>query len=295
MRRVYAMLERLRGSLAAVLIDGESGTGKDVVAQTLHRQSLVADGPFVAVNCGALDRSLVRSELFGHARGAFTGAVEQRRGAFEAASGGTLFLDEIGELPLDVQPVLLRALESNNIQRVGETVDRKVNVRLIAATNRDLEELVTQGKFREDLYYRLLVVRLSLPPLRERRQDIAELVNAFLSELAAPPVTPEELRQLQQRNWPGNVRQLKNAAQAYAALGAWPDAERNRPESLDSSLESIIDLARPYAELKEHLLERFQRAYVEKLLLHTNGNQTEAARISGMDRSHLNRVLRRLS
>jgi DNA-binding NtrC family response regulator len=163
MRRVYGVLERLEGSLVSVLIGGESGTGKEVVARAIHDRSIVAEGPFVAVNCGALDRALVRSELFGHVRGAFTGAIESRAGAFEAASNGTLFLDEIAELPLDTQPVLLRTLETGTVQRVGETNERKVKVRLLAASNRRLEELVKEGKFREDLYYRLLVVRVALP------------------------------------------------------------------------------------------------------------------------------------
>src|SRR6185295_18510036 len=164
----------------------------------------------VAVNCGALDRALVRSELFGHARGAFTGAVESRGGAFEATSNDTLFLDEIDELPLEVQPVLLRALENGSVQRVGETAERKVAVRLLTATNRKLEDLVRDGKFREDLYYRLLVVRLALPALRERQADIGELVRHFAAELGGLPVSDEVLAQFQARPWPGNVRELKN-------------------------------------------------------------------------------------
>lgn len=295
MRRVYAMLERLEGSLVSVLISGESGTGKEVVARTIHQHSLVANGPFVAVNCGALERSLVRSELFGHARGSFTGAVDSRCGAFEAATNGTLFLDEIGELPLDTQPVLLRALETGRIQRVGETDERKVKVRVLAATNRNLEDLVRDGKFREDLYYRLLVVRLALPPLRDRRADIPELVRQFAAELALPAIADEVLAQFEARPWPGNVRELRNAVHAYAVLGTLPPATTNTDLNLENALRATIDLFTPYAELKEQFLERFLSVYLQLLIAHTKGNQSEAARISGMDRSHLNRVLRKQS
>jgi DNA-binding NtrC family response regulator len=293
MRHVYGLLERLEGSLVTVLVNGESGTGKEVVARMLHDRSMVAAGPFVAVNCGALDRSLVRSELFGHARGAFTGAVDSRGGAFEAASNGTLFLDEIGELPLEMQPVLLRALETGTVQRVGETTERKVKVRLITATNRKLEELVHEGKFREDLYYRLLVVRLELPPLRERRGDIGMLVRGFAAELGAPRVPDEVIHQFESRPWPGNVRELKNAVRAYAALGSMPMPTRGGEVGLEASLRASVDLSRPYAELKEALVERFQRVYLELLLAQTNGNQSEAARISGIERSYLNKMLKR--
>jgi two-component system, NtrC family, response regulator GlrR len=292
MRQVYGVLERLEGSLVSVLIGGESGTGKEVVARMLHERSLVASGPFVAVNCGALDRALVRSELFGHVRGAFTGAAEARAGAFEAASKGTLFLDEIGELPLDVQPVLLRALETGVVQRVGEANERKVKVRLLAASNRRLETLVSEGKFREDLYYRLLVVRVSLPSLRERRSDIPALVRHFTAELGAPPVSDQIMAEFESRAWPGNVRELRNAVQAYAALGAFPVAGERHEVGLDAALRAAIDLAKPYAELKERIVERLMRVYLELLMAHTQGNQSEASRISGIDRSHLNKVLR---
>jgi DNA-binding NtrC family response regulator len=295
MRHVYGVLERLEGSLATVLLTGESGTGKEVVARTLHERSLVAAGPFVAVNCGALDRALVRSELFGHARGAFTGAIESRAGAFEAASGGTLFLDEVAELPLDTQPVLLRALEMATVQRVGETTERKVKVRLVAATNRKLEELVREGKFREDLYYRLLVVRLTLPPLRDRPADIPELVRKFALDLGLPPIPPGVMAQLTARAWPGNVRELKNAVQAYAALGSLPVAAGAGDGNIDVALRAAVDLAKPYADLKDALLERFQRVYLELLMAQTDGNQSEASRISGIDRSHLNKLLRKSS
>ncbi len=293
MRRIYGLLQRLEGSLVSVLIGGESGTGKEVVARLLHERSMVAKGPFVAVNCGALDRTLVRSELFGHVRGAFTGAVENRGGAFEAATNGTLFLDEVGELPLEVQPVLLRVLETGVVQRVGESAERKVKVRLLAATNRKLEELVREGKFREDLYFRLLVVHLDLPPLRERSGDIAELARHFGTELGVSELPDSFITHLEARAWPGNVRELRNAVRAYAALGALPPPASGREMDLDAVLRSSVDLSRPYAELKEQLLERFQSIYLELLLAQTAGNQSEAARLSGLERSYLNKVLRR--
>ncbi len=294
MRRIYALLERLEGSLVPVLIGGESGTGKEVVARLLHDRSMIGKGPFVAVNCGVLDRTLVRSELFGHARGAFTGAVENRAGVFEAAANGTLFLDEIGELPLEVQPVLLRVLETGTVQRVGETLERPAKVRLVAATNRKLDELVKEGKFREDLYYRLLVVHLELPPLRERAGDIPALVRQFASEQGVGAIDDDVIAQFATRRWPGNIRELKNAVRAFAALGSLSQSSQRPDAGLDAALRESIDLAKPYADLKEQLLERFQRVYLELLLAHTGGNQSEAARLSGLERSHLNKVLKRL-
>jgi DNA-binding NtrC family response regulator len=237
---------------------------------------------------------LARSELFGHARGSFTGATENRAGAFEAAANGTLFLDEIGELPLDVQPVLLRALELGVVQRVGETVERPIRVRLMAATNRKLDELVKSGKFREDLYYRLLVVQVELPPLRARAADIPALVRRFASELGVHSIDDEVIAELTTRPWPGNVRELKNAVRAYLALGSVVPATTAANPGLDEALRESIDLSRPYSELKERVLERFQSLYLELLLARTGGNQSEAARVSGLDRSYLNRVLKRL-
>jgi DNA-binding NtrC family response regulator len=295
MQRIYGMLERLERSLATVLVEGESGTGKELVAGVLHERSMVRSGPFVVVNCAALDRSLVRSELFGHARGAFTGAFESRAGAFEAADQGTLFLDEIGELPLEIQPVLLRALETCRVQRVGETTERQVKVRLLAATHRNLKDLVREGKFREDLYYRLSVVRLRLPPLRERRSDIPELVRRFASELNLPPLTDEATARFEECPWPGNVRQLRNAVASYAALGSLPEAADEDEDDLDRALRGSISLTMPYAELKEQIFDRFLRVYLELLLARTHHNQTEAARVSGIDRSYLNRLLRKLT
>jgi DNA-binding NtrC family response regulator len=296
MRRLFAMLQRLEGSLVTVLIEGESGTGKEVVARAIHERSLVAKGPFVAVNCGALDRALVRSELFGHAKGSFTGATEARRGAFEAAEDGTLFLDEIGELPAEVQPVLLRALENGVITRVGENNERPVKVRLLAATNRDLLEAASERRFREDLYYRLAVVKLSTPTLRERREDIVPLAHHFAEQLGLPELPEDVLQDLSAREWPGNVRELRNALRAYVALGSLSIPPPSAPtRALEEALREMIDLARPYAELKEGLMETFLKVYVERLLAHTGGNQSEAARISGMERSYFSKVARRFA
>jgi DNA-binding NtrC family response regulator len=293
MRHLYSLMERLTGSLVSVLIEGETGTGKELVAKTLHDQSMVKQGPFVAINCGALDQALVRSELFGHVRGAFTGAVETRAGAFEAASNGTLFLDEIGELPLEIQPFLLRVLESRMVQRVGDSSARKVNVRVITATHRSLEDLMREGRLREDLFYRLVVVRLCVPPLRQRRSDVPDLVRSFCDELQLPPLPEEVITHFATRPWPGNVRELKNAILAYSAMGILPTATRG-DAGLDAALRAAVDLSLPYAEQKDQLLERFLRIYLDVLLKQTGQNQSEAARLSGMDRSHLNKLIRKL-
>lgn len=293
MRRVYSLLGRLEGSLANVLVAGETGTGKELAARALHDRSHVAHGPFVSVNCGALEKNLARSELFGHARGAFTGAAESRAGAFEAANGGTLFLDEVGELPLEVQPLLLRAIEQGLIVRVGETRERRVKVRLIAATHRDLSELVKQERFREDLYYRLMVVKVALPPLRERVEDVPMLVRHFAEELGLSTPPAEMMERFQNRVFSGNVRELRNAVEAYVAVGALPESSRDGASELVSALRRYVTPDQPYAVQKERLLQLFLELYTDALLAHTAGNQSEAARISGLERSYLNRLLKR--
>jgi len=294
MRKLFNLLLRLESSLVNVLVQGESGTGKELVARAIHHHSPASGGPFLAVNCGAIDRAFVRSELFGHKRGAFTGAIDARTGAFEAASGGTLFLDEIGELPIDVQPVLLRALEVGAITRMGENNERPVKVRIVAATNRDLAAEVQAGRFREDLYFRLVVVHLKVPPLRERPQDVKILAGHFAAQFGLPELTSDVLDSLTGRSWPGNVRELKNAIQTYGVLGALPEAGSAHEAVLDDALRAAIDLERPYAEQKENVMKRFLRVYLEALLTHTNGNQSKAAQISGLQRSHLNKVLGQL-
>jgi DNA-binding NtrC family response regulator len=293
MRRVFAMLERLEGSLVTVLVTGESGAGKELIARALHEASSVSSGPLIVVNCGALPRELVASELFGHKRGAFTGALEARQGAFAAADGGTLFLDEIGELPLEVQPMLLRVLETGEVRAVGTDRATRVHVRIVAATNRDLAEETRSGKFREDLYYRLAVVRIHVPPLRERVEDIGPLAHAFAGTVGLGALPPDIVAQLQARAWPGNVRELRNAVSTYAALGVVPDTTVPRRSLLELGLGEHIDVARPYAEQKDALVDRFTEQYLRALLTHTGGNQTAAARIAGLDRGYLGKLLAR--
>jgi len=293
MCHLFALLERLEGSLLNVLIEGESGTGKELIARAIHEHSSVAAGPLVAVNCGAIQRALVQSELFGHKKGAFTGAVEARAGAFEAAHGGTLFLDEIGELPLDLQPVLLRALEERAIVPVGETKPRPVRVRLIAATNRALSERVAAGEFREDLYYRLRVLSLKVPPLRERPEDVALLAEIFAKRAGAGELPPSVVRQICAYSWPGNVRELRHAVESYVAIGALPIGELPSRNKWEHALSSSLDLSRPYQEIKDAFVEAFTRSYVSRLLAHTGGNVSEASRMSGLERSYLNKLAHR--
>ena len=293
-RAVFSLLLRLEMSLVTVLVEGDSGTGKELVARAIHDHSPVSSGPFVVINCGALDRQLVRSELFGHKRGAFTGALESREGAFAEASGGTLFLDEVGELPLEIQPVLLRALEVGAITRVGESNERSVKVRIVAATNRDLAADVRNGRFREDLFHRLRVIHLKLPSLAERPDDIELLALHFASQAGLGALQPEVLSELRSRRWPGNARELRNVVQAYAVLGALPEPGAQTTADLDVALRNSIDPSRGYAEQKEHLLERFLRIYLELVLEKTGGNQSLAAKVSGLERSYLNKLVNRL-
>jgi DNA-binding NtrC family response regulator len=233
MRRLFAVAGRVAASDVTVLIQGETGTGKDARAEALHHASPRAAGPLVVVDCGAVPPSLFESELFGHERGAFTGADRARAGAFEEADGGTLFLDEIGELPLPLQPKLLRVLEAREVRRIGGAQPRKVDVRVIAATNRDLREEVNRGTFRQDLYFRLEVVRFEVPPLRERPEDIPLLAEHF-RQLAKPgtgvaPFSEETLATFMAHKWPGNVRELRNAVERLTVLDEMPFAGQLAP------------------------------------------------------------------
>jgi transcriptional regulator with GAF, ATPase, and Fis domain len=294
MRRLFAVLKRLEGSLVSVLVQGESGVGKELVARAIHAGSARAAGPLYAVNCGALARELVASELFGHKRGAFTGAVEQRVGAFEAAHGGTLFLDEVGELPIDVQPVLLRALESGEVRAVGDTEARRVDVRVVAATNKSLEEEVKAGRFRGDLFYRLAVVKLEVPPLRDRPEDAELLAGVFARNAGLAELPAEVLAELARMPWPGNARELRNAVEAYVALGSLPGAPAANLRALDHLMQQVIDPNLPYAEQKERFADLFTKNYLTLLLAKTGGNQSEAARISGLERSYLGKLCAKL-
>src|SRR6478752_530385 len=226
MRRLFALAGRVAASDVTVLIEGETGTGKDALAEAIHQASPRTAGPLIVVDCGAIPPNLFESELFGHERGAFTGADRARAGAFEEADGGTLFLDEIGELPLPLQPKLLRVLEARELRRIGAAQPRKIDVRVIAATNRDLREEVNRGTFRQDLYFRLEVMRLRVPPLRERPDDIPVLVEHFRSlakpGAAAPPFSEETMRSFVAHPWPGNVRELRNAVERLTVLDDVP-------------------------------------------------------------------------
>jgi DNA-binding NtrC family response regulator len=294
MLALFAQLRRLEASLVNVLIEGESGTGKELVARAIHRRSAVATGKLVSVNCGAFERSLVQSMLFGHRRGAFTGALDAHVGAFEAASNGTLFLDEVAELPLDVQPSLLRALEVGAFVRVGEHEERPVSVRVVAATNRDLEAEVRKGRFREDLYYRLLVAHVRVPPLRERPSDVPLLARTITEREGLPALPQAVQRELATRTWRGNVRELRNAIQVYGALGTLPEPRELECHGSRGEVRTRIDVTRPYAIQKEELLRSFLREYLGELMEQAGGNQSLAARISGFSRSHLNKLIQNL-
>jgi two-component system response regulator HydG len=279
MRKLFAVLEKVAPSDINVLLAGESGTGKELVATEIVQRGPRAEQPFVIVDCGAISPNLVESELFGHVRGAFTGADRDRVGAFEAASGGTVFLDEIGELPLALQPKLLRALEAREIRRLGETRARKVNVRVIAATNRDLEREVNRGRFREDLYFRLAVMNLRVPSLRERIDDLPLLVRGFLASLGAEKsdlFTPQVLAELAEHDWPGNVRELRNHVERAVVL------QEPQPTSKRSAAASAgVDVGIPYKIAKDAAVDAFERAYVSALLDDAGGNVSRAARPSG--------------
>jgi DNA-binding NtrC family response regulator len=290
-RHLFGLLTRLEGSLATVLVEGESGVGKERVAQALHAGSSVHDGPLITVNCGAFPRELIASELFGHRRGAFSGAFADSLGAFQSADGGTLFLDEVGELPLELQPMLLRALELGEVRALGEDQPQHVKVRIIAATNRDLEEAMRQGTFRQDLFYRLAVVRLSVPPLRERTEDIDPLAQHFAEQAGLPPLDDSMLADLRDRAWHGNARELRNAIVSYAALGALPDRPRAPLPEVAALLSPLLDMDRPFIEQKDAIVDTFSRLYLDELLERAHGNQSEAARMSGLNRTYLGRLL----
>jgi transcriptional regulator with GAF, ATPase, and Fis domain len=304
MRRLFALLEKIAKADCNVLIQGESGVGKELVAAEVVQHSPRRDAPFVVVDCGAISPNLVESQLFGHARGAFTGADRDRTGAFEAATGGTIFLDEIGELALDLQPKLLRVIENQEVRRLGETTARKVDVRVIAATNRDLEREVNKGRFREDLYFRLSVVTVTVPSLRERKGDIELLIGHFLESLGARNAdrlfTPEVIAELAEHDWPGNVRELRNYVERAVVLESTalrPPIARDKgdePQSgPPSSVARAVDVAVPFKIAKEALIEDFERAYLQALLQWAGGNMSRAARHAGIDRMYLHRLVQR--
>jgi len=297
MQHILAMLPRLALSGANVLLEGETGTGKSMVAALVHGMGPRAQRPFVVVDCGALAASLVEGELFGHERGAFTGASERRMGAFETAEGGTVFLDEIGELPLDMQPRLLRALEERTIRRIGSTRPMQIDVQILAATNRDLRQAVTAGQFRADLYYRLDALRLVIPPLRERPEDVPPLIEHFCARTRAtvePGLMVRMKAQWPTRAWPGNVRELRNAVEKAVLLGelTGDDATLIR-HTVDEQEESDqFDFSIPFRTAKEGAVATWERRYLGALIRHVGGNVSEAARLSRVDRGHLRDLLR---
>jgi transcriptional regulator with GAF, ATPase, and Fis domain len=298
MRRVYAVIERVAPTMATVLVRGETGTGKELVARAIHAGSPRSDKPLVPVDCGAIAPSLIESELFGHVRGAFTGAVGDRRGLFEEADGGTLFLDELGELPLAAQAKLLRVLESGEIRRVGSNTPKKVDVRVIAATNRPLAPEVNHGSFREDLFYRLAVVEIELPPLRARREDIPLLAAHFYERFTARPgpIPLDLLASLPARSWAGNVRELRNFIERSLSLGLTtgtsPPASGGIPGA--SSVEAFVPRDRPMLEARQAWVDLFESAYVRAILERTGGNVTHAAKEARVSRRFLQGVMRRL-
>ncbi|WP_394831514.1 sigma 54-interacting transcriptional regulator [Pendulispora rubella] len=298
MRRIFAILERASRSSAPVLLLGESGTGKELAARALHASSLRRGGPFVVFDCGAASTTLIESELFGHKKGAFTGAHRDHSGAFAAAHGGTLFLDEIGDLPLSVQPKLLRLLERSEVTPLGARAAERYDVRFVAATHRNLWSDVGAGHFRGDLYYRLAVVEIHLPPLRQRKDDIPPLVRALLRANGASDaeVGGPQLERLLRYAWPGNVRELRNVMARAVALGMPGAKFGDMPILLrtdGATREPIAQADMPYIEAKEALLARFDRDYCADLLNRSGPNLSEAARMAKIERKYLYRVLER--
>ena len=303
MRRVFEVLTRVAPSDSTVLITGESGTGKEVAARAIHEASPRRSGPFVVVDCGGLSANLVESELYGHVRGAFTGATTARDGAFVAADGGTLFLDEVGELPLELQTRLLGVLERRQVQPLGSSRPRAVDVRVLAATNRDLRKEVNRGGFRTDLYFRLAVVSVPMPPLRERAEDIPQYVAAMLAEWseggAHVPIDAATIAALQAQPWPGNVRELRNTIERAVLLGELlPPEVAGPPTNVTAAVDapgpaitSEVDPEVPFKVGKALLIEQYERSYVVALMRRWNQNITRATRAAEIDRVYLLRLL----
>ncbi|RIV44286.1 MULTISPECIES: sigma-54-dependent transcriptional regulator [Flavobacteriaceae] len=284
-QKILNIIDRVRDNRATVLITGESGTGKELVARAIHYSGKFSKGPFIAVNCGAIPENLLEAELFGYVKGAFTGANENRSGFFQAAEGGTLFLDEIGAAGLAVQTKLLRALQEKEITRVGSRKLEKVEIRIVAATNVDLLEEIKNKNFREDLYYRLTVVEINVPPLRDRKSDIPLLVEKFLRKYGVeykdrlPRISPEALGILERYHWPGNIRELENIVQRVVIMSDGPIGIEDIPEFLKYRIDFPQKGLVPLREM--------EKEYIKKVLLHTKGNKTKAAEILQIDRKTL--------
>ncbi len=296
-RRMMSTVRRVAKTQVAAVISGESGTGKELVARAIHEESDRSHAPFVVIDCGALTPSLITSALFGHEKGAFTGADRKHSGAFERAHGGTLFLDEVGELPLELQPQLLGVLERKRFLRVGGTSEIDIDVRVVAATNRDLRAEVNRGRFREDLYYRLSAINIEVPPLRERTEDLPLLSEHFLRETgsnknAAEVFNSTVLAQMERHDWPGNVRELRNFVEVLIAVGEPPP---QRPATLGpGGPASLMDeelLSLRYGDARSAVLHRFEQLYLTRLLETSKGNVSSAARSASMDRSYLIKLL----
>lgn len=317
MRRMFALLERAAGSNVTILLEGETGTGKSATARSIHDESARRNGPFIMLDCSSLPSTLLESELFGHEKGAFTGAHSLRIGAFEEADGGTIFLDEIGELPIELQAKLLSVLEDREIRRVGSNRTRAVDVRVLAATNRDLRSEVNAGRFREDLYYRLSVVSIEIPPLRRRLDDVPLLIENLLTRSQVSPtqrelaIEPEFVEHLQQSAWPGNVRELRNHLERYLLfrdIAAFPGsrghsgaseaqrqvgAEQPAVEPADHSGCIRVDTTATFSDARQQAIAAFERTYIDEVLSAHGGRVSRAAAAAGITRAYLYRLLHR--
>jgi DNA-binding NtrC family response regulator len=295
MRELFEVLARVAPTEAPVLIEGETGTGKELVARAIHTRSKRAARPFVVFDCGAVPPTLIESELFGHEKGAFTGAAERRAGVFERGDGGTIFLDELGELAVELQPKLLRVLESGELQRVGGTEPVKVDVRVLAATNRDLESLIAEGRFRADLYYRLAVLRVRVPPLRERRDDVPLLAAHFAREVSAPGL-PNALETifdfLSHHDWPGNVRELRNVVERAMIL-ADPKILKGEPLDALGELRKTVERSLSKRISLRAAREQREREYLEELLRAVEWDLDAAAELAEVHRKSLERLIRK--
>ena len=290
MRAIYPICERLAASDVPVVIEGETGTGKEVLAEAIHEASARAKGPFVVFDCTMVPPNLVEAELFGHVKGAFTGAVGAREGVFEQAHGGTLLIDEIGDLDLALQPKLLRALERSEVKRLGDTKFQRVDVRILAATRRDLDREIQRGRFRDDLFHRLAVARIELPPLRARKGDVTLLARHFAAQAGASPsaIPYEQLLKWEASSWAGNVRELRNAVARFIALGDGSTRESSRPPSGEHAFADYFDT--PIGVARQEVIDAFERAYVEHVLAQHGGNIEKAAAASGIARRQFFRL-----
>ncbi len=312
MRQIFSILEKISPTHATVIIEGATGTGKDLVARAIHQHSHRKQKPFVVFDCSAVAPNLIESELFGHEKGAFTGAVKSRAGVFEAALGGTVFLDEIGELLPDLQPKLLRTLEQREIRRVGSNTPVKIDVRVICATNKNLRKEVEEGRFREDLYYRLSVVKVLLPPLHDRPEDIPSLIERFLSKgkynqlpdgsFKVRRVEDDALKFLSRYDWPGNVRELSNVIERAVSFVEGDTINKGHLDFIFAELSHggeerterlAVDTELPFKDAKQRVVESFEKEYLVELMRHYGGNLSEAAREAKIDRKHLRNLLKK--